>query len=94
MSYYKDMGNKYPQVPGMILDFHGYTKPECQGAIDELIRSGEYKHVRIIVGKGKNSQNGPVLPDFVKNYLTSNHIRWNQSKFQDGGEGSLEIYFS
>lgn len=94
MSYYADKGNKYAQVPEVILDFHGYTKAECQDAIDELIRSSEYKHLRIIVGKGKNSQNGPILPDFVKNYLTSHHIRWNQSKIQDGGEGSLEVYFS
>lgn len=94
MSYYADKGNKYAQVPEVILDFHGYTKAECQDAIDELIRGGEHKHARIIVGKGKNSQNGPILPDFVKNYLTSHHIRWNQSKIQDGGEGSLEVYFS
>ncbi len=108
MSYYKDMGNKYAQVPEVILDFHGYTKAECQDAIDELIRRGPDRrvskdgtrrnsaelHVRIIVGKGKNSPNGPILPDFVKNYLTSHHIRWNQSKIQDGGEGSLEVYFS
>ncbi|MDQ3076201.1 MAG: Smr/MutS family protein [bacterium] len=93
MSYYADKGNKYPQNPDLIIDFHGYTTFECQEAIDELIREGEHKQIRMIIGRGKRSANGPVLPDFIKNYLTSQNIRFNQSKFQDGGEGSLEVFF-
>ncbi|MCX6747762.1 MAG: Smr/MutS family protein [Candidatus Nomurabacteria bacterium] len=92
MGYYAGKGNKYEQVPDLIIDFHGYTTFECQEAIDELIREGEYKHVRMIIGRGKRSANGPVLPDFIKNYLTSQNIRFNQSKIQDGGEGSLEVF--
>lgn len=92
MGYYAGKGNKYEQVPDMIVDFHGYNTFECQEAIDELIREGEYKHVRMIIGRGKRSANGPVLPDFIKNYLTSQNIRFNQSKIQDGGEGSLEVF--
>ncbi|MBS3922932.1 MAG: Smr/MutS family protein [Nitrosarchaeum sp.] len=92
MSYYADKGNKYAQVPDLIIDFHGYTTFECQETIDQLIREGKYKKVRMIIGRGKRSANGPVLPDFVKNYLTSQNIRWNQSKIQDGGEGSLEVF--
>lgn len=92
MSYYADTGNKYKQIPEAVFDFHGYTTFECEEALDEIIREGEYKHIRIIVGKGKNSINGPILPNFVKNYLNSNNIRFNQSKFQDGGEGSLEVF--
>ncbi|MBP6866577.1 MAG: Smr/MutS family protein [Candidatus Pacebacteria bacterium] len=92
MSYYRDMGNKYAQVPDIIIDFHGYTTFECQEAIDALIQEGGYKHIRMIIGRGKRSANGPVLPDFVKSYLTSQNIRFNQSKIQDGGEGSLEVF--
>ncbi|HEY4477650.1 MAG TPA: Smr/MutS family protein [Candidatus Paceibacterota bacterium] len=92
MSYYRDIGNKYAQVPDLIIDFHGYTTFECQEAIDALIREGGYKHIRMIIGRGKRSANGPVLPDFIKNYLTSQNIRFNQSKIQDGGEGSLEVF--
>lgn len=94
MSYYADKGNKYAQVPEQILDLHGYTTAECQDAIDELIREGEHKHIRIIVGRGKRSANGPVLPDFVKNYLNMHNIRWIQSKINEGGEGSLEVFFN
>ena len=92
MSYYADKGNKYAQVPDLILDFHGYTTFECQEELEALIRDQEYKHIRVIIGRGRNSTNGPVLPDFVKNYLTSQNIRFNQSKIQDGGEGSLEVF--
>lgn len=92
MSYYADKGNKYAQVPDLILDLHGYTTFECQEAIDELRREGKYKQIRMIIGRGKRSTNGPVLPDFVKSYLTSQNIRWNLSKIQDGGEGSLEVF--
>ena len=92
MGYYAGKGNKYEQVPELILDLHGYTTFECQEALDEIRRAGEYTHLRVIIGRGKRSANGPVLPDFVKNYLTSQNIRFNQSKIQDGGEGSLEVF--
>ncbi len=93
MSYYAGKGNKYPQIPEIVYDLHGYTTFECQEIIDELISERKYSHVRLIVGRGRNSANGPVLPDFVRGYLTSHHIRFNQSKMSDGGEGSLEVFF-
>lgn len=95
MSYYAGIGakhNKYPQIPELILDFHGYTTLECKDELDALISEGKFGHIRIIVGKGKNSQEGPILPNFVRNYLTDHRIRFNQSKLQDGGEGALEVY--
>jgi DNA-nicking Smr family endonuclease len=92
MSYYEGTGNKYPQIPDLVLDFHGFTTGECRHELDELIDNREYSHIRIIVGKGKNSANGPVLPDFVRNYLTTRNIRFSTSKIQDGGEGALEVY--
>jgi DNA-nicking Smr family endonuclease len=92
MSFYANKNNKYTQTPELVLDFHGYTTFECKEVLDELVVSHEYSHVRIIVGKGKNSTNGPILPDFVKNYLVDNNIRFNTSKIQDGGEGALEVF--
>ncbi len=92
MSYYADRGNKYAQVPDTVVDFHGYTTLECQEVIDALLRERDYKHVRMIVGRGRNSAHGPVLPDFVKSYLRQKGIRFNPSKIQDGGEGSLEVF--
>jgi DNA-nicking Smr family endonuclease len=93
MSFYADKNNKYKQVPDLVLDLHGYTTLECEDSLEEIYRSKIYKHVRLIVGKGRNSENGPVLPNFVKNYLSGRNIRFNQSKIEDGGEGSLEVFF-
>jgi len=94
MSYYagNSKNNKYQQEPDFELDFHGWTTMECKEELDEIIREGDYSHIRIIVGKGKNSADGPILPNFVKNYLNGKGIRFNQSKIQDGGEGALEVY--
>ncbi len=86
------MLDEYPQEPDLVLDFHGMTTAECKDALDELIKNSAESHIRIIVGKGTRSQNGPVLPDFVRNYLTTHNIRFSQSKLQDGGEGALEVF--
>lgn len=92
--YNKGMtGNKYPQELEREFDFHGMTTMECKIALDELVKSRTYDHVRIIVGRGTNSPNGPVLPNFVKSYLVQRGIRFSQSKVQDGGEGALEVWF-
>ncbi len=85
--------NKYEQVAEYTLDLHGYTTAECKVILDELLVSRKYSHVHVIVGKGLNSENGPVLPYFVKNYLNERNIRFNQAKIQQGGEGALEVYF-
>lgn len=87
------MVNKYQQNPEAEIDLHGYTTGESGDILNSLIREGKYKHIRIIVGKGNNSVNGPILPNFVRNYLDANSIRYSQSKIQNGGAGSLEVYF-
>jgi len=95
MSYYEaQKHNKYPQTPEDVFDFHGMTTSECKLELEEIIRDEEYNHIRIIVGKGTRSPNGPVLPDFIRNYLTDHNIRFSPSKPQDGGDGSLEVYFN
>ena len=86
--------NKYAQEPELVVDLHGYTTMGCRDILNELIESRAYSHIRVIVGKGLNSENGAVLPDFVRNYLTSNGISFNQSKIQDGGEGALEVFLN
>ncbi len=65
----------------------------CKHVLEDVIEAGEYSHIRIIVGKGLNSPNGPILPDFVRNFLTEKGIRFSQSKIQNGGEGALEVFF-
>jgi DNA-nicking Smr family endonuclease len=86
------MPNKYEQTAEAEIDLHGYTMVEAGSILDEVVAEAAYKHIRIITGKGTNSHNGPVLPAFVKNYLTARNIRYNQSKIRDGGEGALEVF--
>lgn len=86
------MVNKYEQNAEYEVDLHGYTTIEAKKLLDALLRENKYKHIRIIIGKGANSTKGPVLPDFVRNYLSSNNIHYNQSKIQNGGTGALEVF--
>ena len=79
------------RTPSRIIDLHGYTTAEAKVALDELVRSQD-SYVRIIVGKGNHSENGPVLREFVKRFLLSKNIHFNQSKIQDGGDGALEVF--
>ena len=83
--------NKYIREPSSIIDLHGYTTAEAKIVLDDLVKS-ENQYVRIIVGKGNHSENGPVLKDFVKKYFLSKNIHFNQSKISDGGEGALEVF--
>ncbi len=85
--------NKYTQTPDKVIDLHGLTTDESEGILDAFIRGSRRAHVRIIVGKGTRSVNGPVLPNFVKNYLARHDISFRQSKVQEGGEGALEVFF-
>lgn len=84
--------NKYLQKPEYILDLHGYTTSEAKEILRELLRDSNYSYIRIITGKGLNSENGPVLPDFVKSFLNMHNIRFSRSKIGDGGEGALEVF--
>ncbi len=86
------MGNKYEQIAEAELDLHGYTAAEAKDVLDEMFTAGEYKHVRIIIGKGNHSVDGPVLPNFVKSYLNARNINYRQSKLRDGGQGALEVF--
>lgn len=84
--------NKYIQKPDEVIDLHGYTGYEAEQVLQQLILQNEYRHVRIIVGKGQHSSYGPVLPDVVKAFLNIHHITYRQSKIQDGGAGALEVF--
>jgi DNA-nicking Smr family endonuclease len=84
--------NKYKQNAELEIDLHGYTTYETQDILNELVAERKYKHIRVITGRGLNSQDGPVLPDFVKNYFDIRGIRFSQSKPADGGDGALEVF--
>lgn len=83
--------NKYLRTPERIIDLHRHTVREAEAVLSELCRENDI-HVRIITGKGVHSSNGPVLREFVKDFLQRKNVRFTQSKLQDGGEGALEAF--
>jgi DNA-nicking Smr family endonuclease len=86
------MANKYARIPETIIDLHGYTTREAEEVLHTLIRERKYAHVRIITGKGNRSAHGPVLAQFVRDYLNARQIRYNNAKLHEGGEGALEVF--
>jgi DNA-nicking Smr family endonuclease len=84
--------NKYERIPEFILDLHGYTTREAGEILDELIEAGEYRHVRIITGKGTFRETGPVMRTFVSNFLENRDIHFDVAKLHNGGDGALEVY--
>ncbi len=95
--------NKYQQTPSRIIDLHGKIIPETKVILEEILfkyknnnkNSNKTKiHIRIITGKGLHSANGvATIKTFVKKFLTENQVSFRQSKIQEGGEGSLEVFF-
>lgn len=86
--------NKYERQPDYIVDLHGYTTKEAKEALDDIIESGEYRHIRIITGKGTFRETGPVLRTFVENYLKNQDIKFETAKLYNGGEGALEVFLT
>lgn len=83
--------NKYVRTPDKTIDLHRHTIREAEVILGELCKENNI-HVRIITGKGIHSSNGPVLREFVKDFLQRKNVRFAQSKIQDGGEGSIEAF--
>lgn len=84
--------NKYEQKPEFILDLHGQTTKEAGEVLDKVIGDGEYRHIRVITGKGTFRETGPVMRTFVENYLENRDIAFKTSKLYNGGEGALEVF--
>jgi len=86
--------NKYEQIVDAELDLHGSTADEARMGLDEFFdeaREDGWQRVRIIVGKGTHSKNGPVIPYTVQAYLREHGLTYTPAKFQDGGDGAYEI---
>lgn len=80
-----------------VLDLHGKTAQEAEIAIDDFIRQAlayNLKFVRIIHGKGYNSNNEfPVLKNLCYRKLKSigNIVGFCSAPEKDGGVGALNI---
>jgi len=62
---------RYP-TPEAVLDLHGYKAIEAKLRAESFIHTCKMQGfftIRIIVGKGKHSELGPVLPDVVEDVL-------------------------
>ena len=84
--------NKYESIPEHILDLHRHTLKEAEALLVKTVKDKKYSHIRVITGKGLHSSNGPVIKNFVRNFLLNKNIKFSQSKIQDGGEGALEVF--
>ncbi len=94
MSYYEfsKLNEIDENNPDIVMDLHGYTTFEAEDILNDFLFQGKYKFIRIIVGKGGNSENGPVLREFVKSYLNKNKINYNYANYRNGGEGALDVF--
>jgi len=84
--------NKYERVPDEIIDLHGYTRHEAEEFLRVLFRERRGQHIRLITGKALFRDKGPVLKNFVTDFLTARKTKFAQAKLANGGEGALEVY--
>jgi DNA-nicking Smr family endonuclease len=84
--------NKYERIPEYILNLHGFTTREAGEMLEDIIDGGEYRHIRVITGKGAFRETGPVLRTFVENFLRNREVKFEMAKLHNGGDGALEVY--
>jgi len=76
------------------LDLHGCTAHEAAYELAHFftdVQTAGATHVRIIVGKGTHSADGPILPDVVKRFLNQEGYAYTYAKQHEGGEGALVV---
>ena len=83
--------NKYKKEPAFVADLHGMTKKEAGEFLNTFLEGKSGEHIRLITGKGVY-RNGPVLQEYIKEYLKKRGAIYSYAKIQDGGEGALEVF--
>lgn len=76
------------------LDLHGCKSHEATILIENFLQDAiinNWKIIHIIVGKGINSKNGPVLPNIAKIILNKYGYLYSYADDEYGGEGVIEI---
>ncbi len=89
MSFYQP-GDTDSFAPDIEIDLHGMSTTECKMTLEDIIDSGVYNRVRLIVGKGTRSDFGPVLPAFVKGMLKERGIPFTDAPKSAGGDGVID----
>lgn len=78
------------------LDLHGYTVDEARLEVEDFLcecRAEGLGKVRVITGKGLHSENQTgVLRAYVKRMLDAQDLRYEYAKYNEGGEGALDVY--
>ncbi len=76
------------------LDLHGCKSHEAEILIENFLQDAiinNWKIIHIIVGKGINSKDGPVLPNVTKTILNKHGYLYKYADDEYGGEGVIEI---
>ncbi len=90
----KQKYNKYEQPIEAVLDLHGFTQREAEDAVISFLQKMKAKRfhkVLIITGKGLHSADKAVLRDFVERFLHQQGFSFQKAKYNEGGDGALEI---
>lgn len=87
--------NKYQQSIQAELDLHQMTKDEARLEVRAFLDEAEalgYKKIRIITGKGIHSESGVgVLNTYVKELLDNAGYKYDNAKYNEGGEGAIDV---
>ena len=78
------------------LDLHMLTRAQAENELYEFLEKshslGFYK-VRIITGKGLNSENRQsVLKPFVQEILKKEKLKFKDAKINEGGAGAIDVW--
>jgi len=86
-------------VPEAKLDLHGLTRQEARDKVRFFLEDATFhgfKTVLVITGRGKGSSDGPVLREFMENYLSREAqawvVEWGRAPARYGGEGALVVF--
>lgn len=87
--------NKYQQSIEAEIDLHQLTKDEARQEVNAFLdeaRALGYKKIRIITGKGLHSESGVgVLNTYVKEILAGKGYKYDNAKYNEGGEGAIDV---
>lgn len=81
------MPNKYPREAQAELDLHQHTRDQAADVVRAFLRESEgagHTLVRIVVGKGIHSKEGPVLGDVVRALLRDEDYDFSDAKISQG----------
>lgn len=87
--------NKYYIPAQAELDLHMMTRDEARREVSAFLEGSKTEgltKVRIITGKGTHSVNGVgVLNEYVRGMLERGGWEYFNAKYDEGGEGVLEV---